>query len=1501
MPVKKGKRVRKVILWILSIILLNFIVLLLLVQVQAVQTRLVKQYIRSISNETGFSITVENVDINWLDRVLIEGLLIKDRKAHEMLSVDSLMINYSVSSLFSDIIGINELYAKRMELYLHEDDDTLNITSFLHSLNIQRKPNQKHKNPVKINFIQLDESYFSFSNGDKKVKQGMFNPNNFNLGSINTEIASFSVRSDTIAMLIKQLTASDTSNNTKLRMKHTDFRISQQEIMFDSLDLMLNGSTLKNRVHLSYSGYNDLNSFTDSVTIQASFENTILYSKDLRLFSSYFNKLNDKYMLTGDFKGTIPDFRLRNLDLRFGSGSRLLGSAYFSGLPKITDTFIDLSLENSTLKENDIVQYIPSKEFEKYNRFQKIELNGSFTGYPTDFVAYGRFNTDIGTIVSDINLKIDDEAPASYSGKLQLIDFNLGNYLESRNLGNITLDGKLSGRGLQEENASVVFIGSVDSIEVNKYNYTNIQTNGKFEQEYFYGSINIDDPNLVFNATGEIDLRNQANKVSLKGKLEYAELKQLNLSNQATTLTSEIETNFTGFALDSMVGYMYLENLMAKNNTHRLDINHLTLTSENNDGKRDIELMTERANVKINGHFSFTSAFKNLQFIGREYYLNLQNNKDSIENFYNTYDSFDATPFDITVEARFSNINHFIQLFEPKLSLHNKADIDLVYKHGKSSTLSLQFSNDTISYSGNRFVNNKINIDASKTIGKPAILAAIDIQSRKQNFNNGTSLENLIATAVWDNRKIDFNIYNTQPKYDAINDIYGEITYYRDSTLLHLNRSSISLLNQYWTIHDNNNIVFHGQEIKINKFNIYSEEQMITMDGIISPDPDKTLAIKANNLDMSLFNPILPKDLSGDLSGEFAIYNLFQTPTIVSNFYIRNFAINQFLVGDIFSSNDWNNDNRLFDIQFLVNRSDVPIIVVNGSFNPFDASNALDLDASFMSTNLSMTEPFINTIFNRVSGVINGNMKIMGPIKAPVISGNGTIDNAGCIVNYLNTNYKFNGEWAFDSSAIYLQNLQLKDIHQNDATLNGVFTHNGYRNFKINMQGSMKRFMVLNTRSVHNDLFYGTGFASGTVSFTGPIEDITIRSQAVTEKGTRMYIPIGESGSSTYEDFISFINFSDTVNISQKEEQEVKVTGINLEFDLDITEDAYGEIIFDINSGDIIRGKGNGHISMTIDTKGEFTMLGSYEFVEGGYNFTMYNIVNKEFVINPKSMITWSGDPYAGIMDIDASYKLVASLEPLVDSVYRNMDDLQRFYPTEVKLELDGPLLTPDIAFDIVIDEYPKSNVDLDTQVRGFLNTIDTDQQELNRQVFSLLILRQFSELNSFSSSGTIGSSVSEFISNQLSYWISQVDENLTIDMDLGKLDPDALNTFQLRVSYAFMDGKLIVTRDGGFTEPDNEVSVGSIAGDWTLEYLVSEDGKLRVKLFNKTNYNQMNSETGSDSQSLITGGFSLIYTTSFDKLSDLFKKKNKKKESSDTEPSSAGIKPEGIQYEVPE
>jgi hypothetical protein len=355
--------------------------------------------------------------------------------------------------------------------------------------------------------------------------------------------------------------------------------------------------------------------------------------------------------------------------------------------------------------------------------------------------------------------------------------------------------------------------------------------------------------------------------------------------------------------------------------------------------------------------------------------------------------------------------------------------------------------------------------------------------------------------------------------------------------------------------------------------------------------------------------------------------------------------------------------------------------------------------------------------------------------------------------------------------------------------------------------------------------------------------------------------------------------------------------------DLDITPDAYMEIIFDLTAGDIIRGRGTGKINLQIDTNGDFLMFGDYEIDEGGYNFTMYNIINKEFDILPNSHILWTGDPYAATLDIQATYRQMASLTPIlkIDEDEANANpEVSRKYPAFVELDIQGDLRYPEIDFDIELEDYPKNaivnGISLETQWTAFKNKLNSDEQELKRQVFSLIILKNFSPEDAFNVGGSVGRSVSEFISNQISYWITQFDENLVIDVDLGDLDQEAFNTFQLRMSYAFMDGRLRVTRDGGFTDQNSNADVASVLGDWTVEYLLTPDGKYRAKIYNRTNFNSLLPNVRSTST---TTGFSFMHTANFDQIKELFnnaRKKAREKKEEEVQASPEGISKMNLQ-----
>ena len=352
----------------------------------------------------------------------------------------------------------------------------------------------------------------------------------------------------------------------------------------------------------------------------------------------------------------------------------------------------------------------------------------------------------------------------------------------------------------------------------------------------------------------------------------------------------------------------------------------------------------------------------------------------------------------------------------------------------------------------------------------------------------------------------------------------------------------------------------------------------------------------------------------------------------------------------------------------------------------------------------------------------------------------------------------------------------------------------------------------------------------------------------------------------------------------------MELSGITMDLNLDITPDAFAEIILDIKSGDIIRGRGNGDLNLQIDTKGEFNMFGVIEFTEGAYNFTLYDIINKEFAINKGSRISWYGDPYQATLNITASYRQLTSLAPILsDQTLINEPSIKRKYPVEVLLKLTDLMMSPTINFDIDAPTLPvsvpvtdKPPVQLRFEFTAFKAKLD--EQELKKQVFSLIMLRRFSPYGeSISTNGTFANSVSELFSNQLSYWLSQVDQNLEIDLDLKGMNQEAFNTFQLRLSYSFLNGRLRVTRDGAFNNnsnnnQSNRSDISGIAGDWTVDYFLTPDGKFKVKMYSRSNVSSLTNSLGT--QTALTTGVSLLHTQNFNQVKDLLRSaRNRKKD----------------------
>ena len=134
--------------------------------------------------------------------------------------------------------------------------------------------------------------------------------------------------------------------------------------------------------------------------------------------------------------------------------------------------------------------------------------------------------------------------------------------------------------------------------------------------------------------------------------------------------------------------------------------------------------------------------------------------------------------------------------------------------------------------------------------------------------------------------------------------------------------------------------------------------------------------------------------------------------------------------------------------------------------------------------------------------------------------------------------------------------------------------------------------------------------------------------------------------------------------------------------------------------------------------------------------------------------------------------------------------------------------------------------------------------QELNRQVFSLLVLNRFLPPPGVDgvagNAGLEKTATSELLSNQLSNWLSKISNEFDIGVNYRPGDEISPQEFELALSTQLLNDRLIIDSNFGIADRQNGSTVNqntnNLIGDVVLEYKISKDGKLRVKAFNKSN-----------------------------------------------------------------
>ncbi len=603
-------------------------VLTIAFQFPIVQTWATQKAVEKISEKMGYPLEIERINIKWFDVISLQGVSVKDPKNQPMIDVKRIDINFDIENILlnaSHEIHLDEVQVFQPEVRLVKTQTgDLNMDFFIQRINELVQPSDTTRNipnqniPFTIGKATLIDAIFHYDDPrEPYVKQSsVFDYYHFELRSLNAQLKDFLVLGDTIQFIANDLTTVDRQTALKVHDLDTRFMYCAKKTELADLSAYIGGSYLTNYLSFNYNKPSAFGDFNEKVRMVAHFDNSRIYADDLGLFHEYLLTLNETWKLSGDFDGTVHDFRVSNTNLRFGKGSSLVGQFGFKGLPTFSTTIMDFKLVNSKIATEDLVQYYPETDLhETFKKFGQVGFDGAFQGTVDNFSLKSRTRTDIGNLTTDMVFRIRDRSTSTYKGLLTTEGLDLGVLFEQpETLQKLDFSGSVNGKGFEISTASASLDATVNRLGFKNYDYRNVALRGNLQKAYFNGQVSSRDTNLVFVLDGEIDMVNPLNTFDLQGVIEKANLKALGFSHETLTLTTKIDAQLEGNNLDELVGKAKFLNtyLVTPLSQRNLVVDTLFVSSTQKANERTIAVASEFLNARIGGNFILTEAYDDL-------------------------------------------------------------------------------------------------------------------------------------------------------------------------------------------------------------------------------------------------------------------------------------------------------------------------------------------------------------------------------------------------------------------------------------------------------------------------------------------------------------------------------------------------------------------------------------------------------------------------------------------------------------------------------------------------------------------------------------------------------------------------------------------------------------------------------------------------------------------------------------------------------------------------
>lgn len=1363
---------------------------------------------------------------------------------------------------------------------------------------------EKTAQPWKIDVgdLTIDGGQFKLDSKTLTFTEQVFNTAHLDFTDINAQIKGLHWLADTMRADVSLATKE--RSGLQVRSLKGALRMTPQILEFSHFLLQTNKSLLRDYFAMRFDSLGSFANFEHAIRFDTHFVNSEIASDDIAFFAKDVKSWKRKYGIQGSIKGSVDD--LSGKDVTFQSGPTFFsGDFNIIGLPDINKSYINAKVNELHTTYYDLAVVIPDVRKVTMPDLRKISylrFGGTFTGFLNDFVTYGTLQTNLGTMVTDLNMKLPKGGIPSYSGSISTTNFQLGRFFNNPDLGTVTFNGDVKGRGFTESQLDLALNGHVKRIQYKSYTYQNITAKGKIAKNQINGDFTIKDPNADLHLTGLIDLSQKLPRFDVKAHINKANLHEMGLTENTLSLTGDFDLNFTGSNLNDFYGTSRITNATLLQNDKRLSFDSLYLSSTYTNGVRTLTGRSNEFEGSITGRFDLESLHDAVKlFLSRYYPSYIPAVKRSLAN--------QSFTFDITTRA----VEDYMKLLDNRLSgfndSHLSGSLDMA-----SNSLTLSADVPQFSFGSYNFSN--ISLAAKGDMNK------LDLTGHLLNTTINDSLSfpetNFSITASNDVSDISITTSSNQTINKA--NLSAEVRTYKNGGLsLLINRpSSIVVNGKTWSIEQGGALdLRNSKEIPQGELVLREANQEIRLRAHPSEEGSGTdVTVHLANVNLGDLSPIISKNqrVEGFVNADIHIDDPLKRFNVeTDNLHIEQLRLDNDSLGNFDGSATYSNKTGL--LNFRANNEDPEHkIDVAGTLSLKDSTNNFRNVISVKPTNFSVKilERFLGNLFSDMQGTLTGNLDIVLQGSSKKFIGKGRLHNAGLKVKFTQVFYTIeDADIELTENEIRLGTLRIHDYKGNTATVKGSIEHRGFESmdYNIDIRTVSPEFLLMNTSVTDNQVFYGRAWGTGALSLVGPQYDMNMFIDMVASQTDSSYITLPPSRAAKETGEAGFL--VERKYGREMSGEELKGTSTNMTYDISLQANPHVNVDVQLDelTGDELKGVGNGLLKLHAGTSEPLSLSGRYNIDEGSYLFTFQSFFKKPFIIKRggNNFIEWSGNPYDATVHLDAIYTakdvyLTTLANSLLSSTSGSSGLSQSRGNVDVITTLNGPLFHPNISFQL---SFPVNTFSNQTNAFAFqqaIEQIEHNQNEINKQVASLIVFNSFAPLTNTSSSfrplnefaySTISGLLFGEINRQLNQVLGKLlnSNKLTLNFTGSLYNRNLIDqntrgfninqsNVSLTVGKSFFNDRFIVSFGSTFDVPiqsDIQQTVQFLP-DVTAEWLISKSGTVRATFFYRQNLDFLNGisqvPTGLRTQ---RAGASLSYHKEFASIKNLFRKKEQK------------------------